>query len=121
MDDGDESPKLPRLPALGSRPDSENPETSPPEESYGRAYYDTHRSMRAAAPPSHRKSSRVRGGWLIFLLVGGAAAYCYFYPAVVSASVAAAERWVLSLRGQVFEEGRGYGDMPDAERPGIGR
>jgi hypothetical protein len=121
VEDGEESPKLPQRPVLGVRPVPEDPENPPAEESYGRAYYDTHLSMRASAPPSSRKSSRARGGWLIFLLIGGAAAYCYFHPAVVSASVAAAERWVLSLRGEVFEEGRGYGDMPAAKGWETGR
>ena len=113
MEEDGDSAKFPQRPKLGPQPVPKDP---PHEESYGSAYYSANTSMQESAPPPVRSVSKSSGGWLTILIIGGTATYLYFHPGTVSSAIAATERWVTSLRGNVYEEGKGYGDIPEAER-----
>lgn len=114
MEDGEEFAKSPQRPKLGPLPIPKEP---PKEESYGHEYYDTNTSMKEDAPPRVSRASKSSGGWLSLLLIVGALAYLYYHPDTLNSAIETSKNWVLSLRGEIFEEGKGYGDISVGEQP----
>lgn len=113
MDEGTDSGKYPQRPKLGLRPVLEEPPKE--EERIGEVYYRVHAQQQHAAaqhPPPRRHASFGGRGMLLLLGLAVFGLYCYWHPDAVSSAISSAKQWVLSLREEVFAEGKGYGQIP---------